>query len=534
MRSVRAFLLATFFCTTCTLLTHQIYAQKTESSPTKSLPDLIEEVEPAVAVIQTDNAIGSGFLVSTDGIVITNHHVIEEASNAKVRFSDGEEFDVEGILKMDEARDIAILKIKPRQSNVLKLAAALPRKGDPVYTFGAPLGEFDFSVSEGIVSAIRAKDELPLPELEGTWIQTTAPISHGNNGGPLVNTKGEVVGMNTLGFEGQNLNFAISCVDIADLFKASKLIRKPKPFPGANTKESQVADSTKDLPITDDMLIEFFTASARAADQAIAECEANLARARTLWKAAFNAEFHPSMRYKKGQSFAILETQEGTKIYCKDEEGRSQAVDLFSELVNLLGEQLAQLKDPATGKITAALYYGPKADLSRLNHVGRIDKVTIERVTGAGEFLAAGEAKVKLYVRGVDTSTLLTGQSIEGGVFAYMGVASYTPRGGYERRIAVVRYLSVDYLSQEYSRLYPDRKAPPKRKPKAAPQPKPSTKLGPSRQWKDKEGKLSITAKFIRLEAANVFLQPDSGLTIKFPLEKLSLEDQQWVRDFNK
>lgn len=188
----------------------------------KDLAELIEVVEPSVVRVDVQTGFskgnGSGFVVDRDGLVITNHHVIEGARSATVVFPDGSTARVTGLLKLDASRDIALLKIDYPADKLrpIKLAAQLPRKGDQVVGFGAPLG-LSFSASQGIVSGIRTEKEikdLGMP-VSGTWIQTTTPISPGNSGGPLVNMRGEVVAANTMTLvRGQNLNFAISSLDI--------------------------------------------------------------------------------------------------------------------------------------------------------------------------------------------------------------------------------------------------------------------------------------------------------------------------------
>lgn len=169
---------------------------------------------------------GSGFVVDAqEGIVITNYHVIEGALGAEISFENGDRIKTDGFLFLDSKRDIAILKFDPSRSTQanlrgLPLADAYPLKGEEVAAFGAPIG-LDFSMTQNIISAIRpAKDMekmVGLPDAKGTWLQHGVAISSGNSGGPLVNKRGEVVGMNTLQLTiGQNLNFAISGLDISE------------------------------------------------------------------------------------------------------------------------------------------------------------------------------------------------------------------------------------------------------------------------------------------------------------------------------
>lgn len=200
-----------------------------EGNAARDVADVVERVEPSVVrfdvTLREGKAIGSGFVVSADGLAVTNHHVIAGAKSAKATFSDATVFDVEGVLAFDAGRDVAIVKIKAdRKLPVLPLAKQLPRKGEEVLAFGSPAG-LSFTATEGIVSAIRSAVEMKQlgHDGTGTWLQSSAPISPGSSGGPLVNLKGEVVGANTSGLMiGQNLNFAISSPEIGEVIEISK------------------------------------------------------------------------------------------------------------------------------------------------------------------------------------------------------------------------------------------------------------------------------------------------------------------------
>ncbi len=199
------------------------------SDKVPELADLIEKIEPAVIVLhvklKNGRAIGSGFVVESSGIAVTNHHVIDGGEKAIARFADGEEYNMEGVLFADPDRDIAIIKLSNAENlPTLRLAKTLPRKGESTIAFGAPEG-LTFTATEGIVSAIRSdldseKDALPRA---GTWIQTSTPISHGSSGGPLLNRQGEVIGVNALSrVSGQNLNFAVASIEVIDALNLSK------------------------------------------------------------------------------------------------------------------------------------------------------------------------------------------------------------------------------------------------------------------------------------------------------------------------
>jgi S1-C subfamily serine protease len=195
------------------------------------LVELVKKVEPSIVQIETDKGggvtgLGSGVVVDDRGIVVTNFHVAEGAKKAKLIFRSGESMEVLGFLAAEPGRDLALLKTDPfKKPLAMKLAEELPSVGEKVAAFGNPHG-FSFTTSEGIISAVRPASELKVIlgadafsymgyAEDSTWLQSTAPISPGNSGGPLVNMKAEVVGLNTwVRTDGQNLNFAISAKDI--------------------------------------------------------------------------------------------------------------------------------------------------------------------------------------------------------------------------------------------------------------------------------------------------------------------------------
>lgn len=153
--------------------------------------------------------LGSGFIVSADGVILTNTHVIDGADEVTVKLSDRREFKAR-VLGMDKASDVAVLKIDAKDLPVVRIGrAANTRVGEWVLAIGSPFG-LDNSASAGIVSA-KARS---LPD--GSYvpfIQTDVAVNPGNSGGPLFNMAGEVVGINSQiysrsgGYQG--LSFAI-------------------------------------------------------------------------------------------------------------------------------------------------------------------------------------------------------------------------------------------------------------------------------------------------------------------------------------
>lgn len=159
---------------------------------------------PSVVLVQTPTMIGTGFVVWQDGRIATNLHVIAGAKQASILLTDGRKFEQVEVLAVDQAHDLAILRIPTSGLKPLPLGdSAAVKPGEHVVAIGHPMGMGN-TVSDGLVSAIRKID----PKL--TLLQISAPISPGSSGGPIFNEHGEVVGIATLYMaEGQNLNFGV-------------------------------------------------------------------------------------------------------------------------------------------------------------------------------------------------------------------------------------------------------------------------------------------------------------------------------------
>ena len=149
---------------------------------------------------------GTGFFIDDKGTVITNYHVIEDCYDAEIILNDGTAHSVLGVLGYDEKLDVAILATGCAQSVPLAYREDAVVTGEKAYTLGSSLG-LTGTFAEGIISSSNRK-------INGVnFIQTTAPISSGNSGGPLVDEGGNVIGITTAAFEeGQNLNIAVPIV----------------------------------------------------------------------------------------------------------------------------------------------------------------------------------------------------------------------------------------------------------------------------------------------------------------------------------
>lgn len=158
---------------------------------------------------QEVQGLGSGFLISDDGYIITNDHVVGNATKVVVSMTNGEHLDAE-IIGKDSYSDIAVLKVNKTGLPYIKLGNSDDVIiGEWVVAFGNPFGLFEVNqkptVTVGVVSAMGMKLNSGQNRFYRNMIQTDAPINSGNSGGPLVNSIGEVIGMNTLIYTGNSM-----------------------------------------------------------------------------------------------------------------------------------------------------------------------------------------------------------------------------------------------------------------------------------------------------------------------------------------
>ena len=161
----------------------------------QDVPEIFRQLLEQHQVPQREHgSLGSGFIISSDGYVLTNNHVISEADEIKIILSDDREFEAK-LIGTDERTDIALLKIEAKNLPQLSLAKNEKLKvGQWVVAIGSPFG-LDYSASAGIVSAIGRN--IPSEHSYVQFIQTDVAINPGNSGGPLFNMDGEVVGINS-------------------------------------------------------------------------------------------------------------------------------------------------------------------------------------------------------------------------------------------------------------------------------------------------------------------------------------------------
>jgi serine protease Do len=213
------------------------YDGNTASFTEGSIAEVASKVAPSVVSILTSTSTrtwyggsqsgaGTGMIVTADGYVLTNKHVVDGATTVKVIMDNGETFDDVVVVGTDPLNDVAFLKINgvkdlPAVSLGDSKTLAV---GQPVIAIGNALGQYQNTITQGIISgtgrSITASDGKALTENLTDMIQTDAAINPGNSGGPLVNAAGQVIGMNTaVSEDAQGVGFAISISTVKGILK---------------------------------------------------------------------------------------------------------------------------------------------------------------------------------------------------------------------------------------------------------------------------------------------------------------------------
>ncbi len=230
--------------------------------------DIVSQVGPAVVtVVVAQSASGSGgrgtgFVVSDDGYVISNWHVVSGADNLTVIMADGDERAAE-LVGEDRVSDLAVLRIEGDVPATVALGdSATLQPGQPVLALGSPLGTFTNTVTRGVISGLGRT--IPGAGLYTDLVQHDAAVNPGNSGGPLVNLAGEVVGVNTLGISAtpdgasaQGIFFAIPSNTVREI--AARLIRDGSvTYPYLGVEFEPVTPSlvaVYDLPVSQGVII---------------------------------------------------------------------------------------------------------------------------------------------------------------------------------------------------------------------------------------------------------------------------------------
>ena len=157
-----------------------------------------EALLQAVATVESGIGSGSAFFIGREGYLLTNLHVVADAKFVRVKLANGRAV-VGEVLRVDRARDVALLRTEPPATPVLAVRVGDPQIGEDVYAIGSPYGAvLSGSMTRGVLSARRVLESLP-------FLQSDVAVNPGNSGGPLVDATGQVIGITQLGRSGVNL-----------------------------------------------------------------------------------------------------------------------------------------------------------------------------------------------------------------------------------------------------------------------------------------------------------------------------------------
>jgi 2-alkenal reductase len=246
-----------------------------ESAPATqplSWVEVVKRASPAVVTIvnqqpnQTDffgNTVpgakeeGSGFIVDRRGDIVTNYHVVQAAQSLTVVFSDGQKSSAQ-LVRSDPLSDLAVIRVHTKTQSVLRFGdSSQLQPGQPVLAIGSALGEFRNTVTSGVVSALGRTITEPNQDVLQNMIQTDAAINQGNSGGPLLDDRGEVVGINTAITRGasqtdlfglstspvaEGLGFAIPSATARNVV-ARLIANKPPAYLGVSYKQMSQQDA---------------------------------------------------------------------------------------------------------------------------------------------------------------------------------------------------------------------------------------------------------------------------------------------------
>lgn len=494
-----------------------------------NLADTIERCERSLVKIEVRSGEGggqgSGFVVSSDGMIVTNVHVLAGGTTAVAIFPNGEKCQVEGTYVLDPQRDIAIAKIKsPNSLPVISISSTSARKGEQVSALGSPLG-LSFTATTGIVSAIRSaeelKQELGVRELAGTWLQVDAAISPGNSGGPLINSKGEVVAMSTLASSGkaQNINFGISASDISNAIQAAKTKTLIPLSSGAAKVKSRGDEKGEDIggdetgakpqPVPESVIEEYLTETKDSMKE--------LKRGMSSEKSKLTATIKEMKAGEVGfpgnvpENISVVRElrTKSTKYYFRSATVKNREVQRLEKHIRDFSKATERFNTGSEKEkiLTLATSFGPPLDPQNKGKIGYMSGA--HALHAFDSHVVAVDYNSAPYLLIMDsTAGLSEGMEINPTAVYVAGTTTAKLKGS-SVSITILQAVSDDEIKQ--------------------------VALGGSenedfRVWKTKDGKSKVEASLLSANDEEVTLKRrDTGKTIKVPISKLSDEDRKFI-----
>ena len=525
-----------------------------------SLADVIENSEKSVVRIETKAAdgdsLGSGFIVDSKGIMITNCHVLAGATYAKTHFADGTSGDIVGTYLIDQAKDIVVAKVSIAGKPVLPLASSLPRKGEQVVALGSPHG-LSFTATRGIVSAIRSTDEMKKDlgdsSLQGTWVQVDAALSPGNSGGPLINERGEVVAMSTLASRGsaQNLNFGISASDI----QASLALARSNPLVPLQIGAARVRSKDSDSSPSGGggsggggmgrggNIIRRETASSEVIRKYADECKESFnyltrdlrkeaERLSAKLKEMKNGESYiPPNIEDEGADIVRLQIplRKSVKWFFRSEGVKSREVARQEARIREVNKLKAEIKSPTdpTSLFLLGWNFGPKLDTRRNNTIGFMSEAIVVHAFNEHDVLIVYEdSPYLLWIE--STAGLTLGEQVMPRPVYVSGTATASVRGETSMSVTVLQSVAED----DVKRVFNPGSVVTVNGTTGGSSGNTGTAADGYRIWNDASGKFSVEALLLSSDAVKVRLKKRDGKIIEVPIATLSDADVRYINEF--
>lgn len=487
------------------------------------LADIIEKAEKSVLRIEVSGrgggGLGSGYVVSEDGIFVTNVHVMAGADKAVAFFADGRSFEITGTYYIDENRDICVAQLKgDEEFEPIALADDLPRKGGKVIALGSPRG-LSFSATTGIVSAIReeeeARQQLGRPNIEGTWIQVDAALSPGNSGGPLINERGEVVGMSTLASSGssQNLNFGISIDDIKTGIKKGKDRRLTSLRDGvAKIDMDEVAPESGEVisrsTIPQSALDSYVERGKDQYSELAKDLRRSATKAASKLKEMRKGETH--IPNGSGQyDIAVLEGRQADRYFFRNESVKRREVSRQQSLANKLGKIRKELTSkPNQDSLFALLMNGgPRLDVQSGDEIGFMNGgIVIQALNDHDVVIDYDGTPYLMWVK--STAGYSLGQSLTPAPVYVAGTQTVAVPGQGSISVTILNEVTETEIRKT---IYGEDDE--------------EESLDEFRTWVDNTGKYKIDAILVEVGASKVVLKKRDGSIITVPFTKLSEKD---------
>lgn len=491
------------------------------------LADIVERCERAVVKIEVEGGsgagLGSGFLVDANGTLVTNVHVLAGAQRAFATFPNGAKSEIRGTLVYDTARDICIAKIEGAGLPSLKIAAELPRKGERVTALGSPHG-LSFSATTGIVSAIRPAEQLAReighPDIQGTWIQVDAALSGGNSGGPLINNRGEVVGMSTLASQGaaQNLNFGISGADILkaqETARTHQLVSLSAGVGKLAPKDEVAQRPTVERPTIPAEKIELYVKEGRENfSELLRAMRQELSRSSSALKEMRKGhEFMPPNVEPSIETARVVNTRtKKSMYYFRSQRVKDREVNRLQGRVRELESIAKSSADPSSPEALYALLSkcGPRLDPRRPGSIGFLfDAQVIVPVNDHGVVVHYDQMPYLLWTE--STAGLAPGSELTQ-VPVYVAGTETIAVPGRGQIVVTVLYSVTD--SELRNAIFGSN----------------AVAAAEWRTWTDQTGKFKIEATLVEVTDTHAVLKKRDGTTVKVPLDRLSGNDREFLK----